>query len=164
VTGVPDSSLDLVVDFLNTVDVEVGSDALSDRASYQEFLRAHGLPVHGLPGDADLAAARGLRAALRAAVGGAVPVPPLTVPLAATLDPAGRPWLVASDPVGIVAAAAVQLAADGRWGRLKLCPADSCRWAFYDRSKNRSRHWCSMQECGNRAKSRAFRQRRAEQH
>jgi predicted RNA-binding Zn ribbon-like protein len=33
-------------------------------------------------------------------------------------------------------------------------------WAFYDRSKNRSGHWCSMRVCGNRAKARQFRERR----
>jgi predicted RNA-binding Zn ribbon-like protein len=54
----------------------------------------------------------------------------------------------------------VALTVDGRWDRLKICPADDCRWAFYDRSKNRFRHWCSMAECGVRAKSRAFRARK----
>ncbi len=48
----------------------------------------------------------------------------------------------------------------GEWGRLKVCASDECRWAFFDRSRNHSRAWCRMQECGNRAKVKAFRKRR----
>jgi predicted RNA-binding Zn ribbon-like protein len=36
--------------------------------------------------------------------------------------------------------------------RLKICP--NCEWLFLDRSKNRSRSWCDMTICGNRAKAR----------
>ena len=50
--------------------------------------------------------------------------------------------------------------ADGSWERLKACPREDCEWAFYDRSKNRSGRWCRMEECGNLAKARAFRERR----
>jgi predicted RNA-binding Zn ribbon-like protein len=45
------------------------------------------------------------------------------------------------------------------WPRLKVCSADDCQWAFYDRSPTRSGCWCSMQICGSRAKSRAYRNR-----
>ena len=47
--------------------------------------------------------------------------------------------------------------ADGTWRRMKACPA--CGWAFYDRSRNRSRTWCAMAICGNRAKARSYRER-----
>ena len=47
----------------------------------------------------------------------------------------------------------------GTWQRLKVCSADDCQWAFYDRSPTRSGCWCSMQNCGSRAKSRAYRSR-----
>jgi predicted RNA-binding Zn ribbon-like protein len=47
----------------------------------------------------------------------------------------------------------------GSWARLKACRSEDCRWAFYDVSKNRSRAWCSMAVCGNRAKARSFRER-----
>ena len=50
--------------------------------------------------------------------------------------------------------------AEGTWERLKACPEDKCEWAFYDWSKNRSATWCDMSTCGNRAKARAYRQRR----
>ena len=78
---------------------------------------------------------------------------------------AGRPALVpVQDGVrgGLawLAAAIVASAADGSWERLKICADDTCQWAFLDSSKNRSKHWCSMQECGNRSKTRAYRARR----
>jgi predicted RNA-binding Zn ribbon-like protein len=47
----------------------------------------------------------------------------------------------------------------GTWDRLKACAADDCQWAFYDTSRNHSRTWCSMEVCGNRAKTRAYRAR-----
>jgi predicted RNA-binding Zn ribbon-like protein len=42
--------------------------------------------------------------------------------------------------------------------RIKLCPGTpgaslACAWLFYDESKNRSRHWCSMADCGSRTKA-----------
>jgi len=48
---------------------------------------------------------------------------------------------------------------DGVWERMKACRADDCRWAFLDTSKNKSRAWCSMDSCGNRAKAHTYRQR-----
>jgi predicted RNA-binding Zn ribbon-like protein len=47
----------------------------------------------------------------------------------------------------------------GTWDRLKACAAEDCQWAFYDTTRNRSRTWCSMEVCGNRAKTRAYRAR-----
>jgi predicted RNA-binding Zn ribbon-like protein len=47
------------------------------------------------------------------------------------------------------------------WSKLKLCGSDTCRWAFYDRSKNHTSRWCTMATCGNRAKARRFRQKHA---
>lgn len=47
----------------------------------------------------------------------------------------------------------------GTWIRLKLCREASCRWAFYDESKNGSGTWCSMRVCGNRNKARRRRER-----
>ncbi len=53
--------------------------------------------------------------------------------------------------------AAALLASDDDRERLKLC--DSCGTLFYDRSRNRSRRWCDMGSCGNRAKVRNYRKR-----
>jgi predicted RNA-binding Zn ribbon-like protein len=55
-------------------------------------------------------------------------------------------------------------AAEGSWERLKACPREDCEWAFFDQSKNRSGRWCSMEQCGNLAKARAFRERRRASH
>ena len=48
----------------------------------------------------------------------------------------------------------------GAWPRLKACRETTCRWAFYDASKNRSSIWCSMAVCGSRAKARTYRRRK----
>ena len=40
--------------------------------------------------------------------------------------------------------------------RVRECAADTCGWLFLDRSKNRTRRWCDMKVCGNRAKAREF--------
>ncbi len=59
--------------------------------------------------------------------------------------------------VGRILAVVAQAVRDGSWTRLKACR--NCRWAFYDESRNRSAAWCSMQLCGNRLKTRAYRRR-----
>lgn len=146
---------DLVLAFLNTVDVEEHTDVLDDERLWRAWLAERRLTA----GDAG-----GVRAA-RTALRGAVGDPDATVtPNAADstvtvrLGPDG-PELTSTDVVGAVLAAAVRLAERGDWGRVKICPADDCRWAFYDRSRNRSRSWCSMQVCGNREKARTWRER-----
>jgi predicted RNA-binding Zn ribbon-like protein len=49
--------------------------------------------------------------------------------------------------------------------RIGICEGDGCGWLFYDQSRNRSRKWCDMGDCGNRAKARRFYQRkRANNH
>jgi predicted RNA-binding Zn ribbon-like protein len=40
-------------------------------------------------------------------------------------------------------------------GRVRMCEAtDGCGWLFYDETRNGRRRWCSMKDCGNRAKAR----------
>jgi predicted RNA-binding Zn ribbon-like protein len=48
----------------------------------------------------------------------------------------------------------------GTWPRLNA--GAKCDWAFDDRSKNRSAHWCAMANCGSRTKNRTYRRRHAE--
>ncbi len=57
---------------------------------------------------------------------------------------------------------AARLLTGGELARVRLCDADDCGWLFVDASRNRSRRWCDMSECGNRAKARRFRQRHKE--
>jgi predicted RNA-binding Zn ribbon-like protein len=47
----------------------------------------------------------------------------------------------------------------GDLNRLKRCPAHDCLWLFHDSSKNLSRRWCAMGECGSRSKMRRHRSR-----
>ena len=76
------------------------------------------------------------------------------------VDERGRISLVAEgDALDAVVAVALGAMLDGTWGRLKACR--NCRWSFYDYSPNRSATWCSMQLCGNRTKTRAYRRRRS---
>ncbi|TMK82105.1 MAG: hypothetical protein E6G46_06610 [Actinobacteria bacterium] len=64
--------------------------------------------------------------------------------------------------IGTILAVAFAAMAEGSWSRLKVCPEETCRVAFFDHSKNRSRRWCSMEVCGNRTKVRSYRQRQLE--
>ena len=59
--------------------------------------------------------------------------------------------------LGSIFAAVATAQRDGRWERLKVCPAGDCQCTFYDTSKNRSGRWCSMRVCGNRMKVQRFR-------
>ena len=47
----------------------------------------------------------------------------------------------------------------GDLSRLRECGGEECGWLFEDTSKNRSRQWCHMQDCGNLEKVRRFRAR-----
>jgi predicted RNA-binding Zn ribbon-like protein len=95
---------------------------------------------------------------------------------AATLDAAARQvelavrfgpdGIVALEPAvpgaqasGQILGAVASLVGTDAWSRLKACRWEGCRWAFFDEARNRSRAWCSMAACGNRAKARAYRRR-----
>jgi len=71
------------------------------------------------------------------------------------LEPVGSVDGLIAQLIGVVMRAQM----DGTWSRLKVCAADTCRWAFYDGSKNRRGHWCSMEVCGSRHKARLYRAR-----
>ena len=79
---------------------------------------------------------------------------------AAGLVPA---WGGASDDLARVlwpvARAAFDLLTSGAAGRLRECAGRDCHWLFLDRSKNGSRRWCAMSNCGNLAKARRHRAR-----
>ena len=63
--------------------------------------------------------------------------------------------------LGRIVAVVYEAIANGTWERLKACEPDSCRWAFYDHSKNQSGRWCHSAICGNRERSRrAYHRRR----
>lgn len=59
-----------------------------------------------------------------------------------------------------VALSAAELLTSDERTRVKECASDHCNWLFVDQSRNRSRRWCDMKDCGNRAKARRFQARR----
>lgn len=86
-------------------------------------------------------------------------------------DAAGQPFEYGfgADPSALdrplwpIARSAADLLAEGELARVKQCTSDDCAWLFVDLSKNKSRRWCDMKDCGNRAKARRHyhRQKRA---
>jgi len=134
--------------------------ALELREALRGVLRSHVAPLSAAdaPGASAPRDRAGPLAGLRRISAG------LPTRLEVTAD--GRIELAAGGS-GIAAALAriLLIAADaatlGIWSRLKVCSADDCQWAFYDRSPTRNGCWCSMRICGSRAKSRAYRRRTA---
>ncbi len=169
--------LALVQQFVNTLDVELGEDELTDLAALERWLDGRAL----LDGDGlhegDLERARRFREALRtlldehaaedartaaaAELDAAAPGALLRVSFAAGGEPALGPANGGLDGALARLLAIIDTAScDGTWERLKVCAEETCRWAFYDHSRNRSGSWCSMAVCGNRAKARSYRERR----
>jgi predicted RNA-binding Zn ribbon-like protein len=104
------------------------------------------------------------------------PVPPPVGPaidrsvtrVTGPVPPAGGPatLVVGTDPATMIgdrlADAIVDLLRHVDVDRLRVCPLDEggCGWLFVDRSRNNSRRWCSMDDCGTHAKSRRLTARR----
>lgn len=65
-------------------------------------------------------------------------------------------------PVWEVARSAVEILTSEDARRLGVCryETDGCGWVFFDATKNRSRRWCGMADCGTRAKARRLTERR----
>ncbi|QIZ34965.1 CGNR zinc finger domain-containing protein [Saccharopolyspora sp. ASAGF58] len=151
-----DHDIALVLAFLNTCDAEKGTETLDDPGQWRQWCIDQDLGK--APG---VDAAREIRDAMRTTV--SCGVRPHAVfetawPVQVRLHN-GIPTLTGGDAIGSVLVAAARLVHTGRWDRIKICPADDCLWAFYDRSRNRSRTWCSMRVCGNREKARSWRER-----
>jgi predicted RNA-binding Zn ribbon-like protein len=85
-------------------------------------------------------------------------------------DKEGVGWSLPSDsddlarPLWDIARSAADLLTSGDHDRIKECASASCEWVFLDRSRNRSRRWCDMSDCGNRAKARRFQARKHAAH
>jgi predicted RNA-binding Zn ribbon-like protein len=165
--------LDLLRRFVNTVELPDGPDALATPEGASEWCASEGLPPVANPEDADRLRAfrEALRDALFAnngefdatkawkelepfargtsvaiAIEGNVPV----------LRPLGSG---SSATIAALLAIVYDAISEGTWSRLRACRKSSCRFAYYDRSKNASRAWCSMTTCGNREKAQRRRQR-----
>jgi predicted RNA-binding Zn ribbon-like protein len=171
--------LETVRAFVNTLDIDHVVELLSTPAELVAWLAEHDLlggAESARATAADLRRATQLREALRAHLlshhGQELPAGAV-----ATLDAASRrarltvrftgPDETGLEPeaggvdgaLGRLLAIIARAIEEGTWQRLKACPADTCQWAFYDASRNRSAVWCDMRVCGNRAKVRGFRER-----
>lgn len=172
-------ALEVVREFVNTADLEEGTDELHSPDALADWLVKHDLAASGLSATRnDLKRAVELREALRATLLSHNGVQSNEVRAAEIVDsavrradvrlrfePSGEPILRpqargVDGALGTLLAIVHAAVADGTWERLKACRDHTCEWAFYDNTKNRSGAWCSMAVCGNRAKARAYRQRR----
>lgn len=72
----------------------------------------------------------------------------------------GWSWAEEADrldrPLWPIVRQAAELLVSDDLAKVHECAADDCRWLFLDTSKNKSRRWCDMKSCGNRAKVRGF--------
>lgn len=176
----PPNGLALVIDFVNTAELDESTEELTSVEALRDWFQARGL-LDSDPGGAGLteedrqtaiAVREALRALMRANNGEAVDPGAAAVledaacrgELGLHFTPTGevcfRPGRGGID--GALAQLLVPVAdavRDGTWSRVKGCRADDCQWAFYDRSRNRSGVWCDMAACGNRTKVRAYRAR-----
>jgi predicted RNA-binding Zn ribbon-like protein len=167
---------DLVIDFVNTARFDPEREDLTTPAVLAAWLSVHGLDAGARVGKADLEETRAVREALRELLLAHndvdADVPRATAVLDAAAQRAGLAIRFAdgaarAEPsatgvrgaLGRILAEVSAGMADGTWERMKACRADDCKYAFLDTAKNRSRAWCSMQSCGNRAKVAAYRER-----
>ena len=164
--------LALLQAFVNSVDLELDTDDLSNSKAATAWLNAHGVGARRLS-EVDRRRLVAVREGLRELLASH---PPPTAVAASRLErllgkarfrlavsASGGALVAEGDDVdaffGELAAIMVEAGIDGRWQRLKVCRNDLCRWAYYDHSKNGRGSWCTMRTCGSRAKARAYRAR-----
>ena len=162
---------DLLIAVANTAHGE--HDELADAASVRAWWRGLNAPVAGQDsGSESVATLRALRGLIRGlALRNNGIAPDLSGTsgldgLALRLDLRGEPSLradvpgdLATDIGAATVAALLRATARPGWSRVKACRGDDCRWVFIDGSRNTSRRWCAMANCGNRAKMATFRDR-----
>jgi predicted RNA-binding Zn ribbon-like protein len=162
----------LVRDFVNTFEPQIDEESLTTPDQLRDWFAERQLvPSDAKMRPADLATAVTIREGLRSVLLGHAghPTDPTAlerlnralaaVPVRLALTDTG-PRLVATGGavldqalVGLLDAIR-QCAEDRTWARLKVCDRDTCRWAYYDASRNQVRRWCSMADCGNYVKMR----------
>ena len=169
--------IDLLVDFVNTRDVEEDTDSIDDPDQLGAWIGGRtGEHLPELQAD-DVRRLQGLRESIRALMhannGGEVgeaDLEPLREAAERSrfrlaFDPSGGLDLTPAraDLSGFESSlllALEHLQCHEVWPRLKACTDDGCQWAFYDTTRNRSRTWCSMDVGGNRQKTKRYRKRK----
>jgi predicted RNA-binding Zn ribbon-like protein len=169
--------LRIVQDFINTIDIDLGTDVFESRAGLENWLADWNLAgSKSKVSETQRRQALDLREGLRALLvfhgegkSSAAALRDLAgvlkqFTLHCRLQPEGGFELI-SKATGWPRAAArlltlvTQAIGNGSWKRLKACRRDDCRWVFFDASKNRSGKWCAMAGCGDLMKARAYRKR-----
>ncbi|QIQ02202.1 CGNR zinc finger domain-containing protein [Streptomyces liangshanensis] len=169
----------LLLGFVNTAPLGDDQDRMTGPEELSAWLAAGGRTgLDAVVTGADVAAARELRDAFtmifRAHSGcedGEAALPAaedylqriaVRYPLTPRLTADGCHLVPAQDGVlggfGALFAAAVDLAARGAWGRLKMCKNPTCYTGFFDKTRNSSGLYCST-SCSSRAAARAYRSR-----
>jgi predicted RNA-binding Zn ribbon-like protein len=166
----PAGPLKVVLEFLNTVDLRtygatralLDRDQLTDPTSTRRWLQTSGLAVRRTP-DADAVRnLRELRDKLRDALAGTRPFsfhPSVRLQFEAGTPPLIEPHDASDSPIEAMEATLVRASLLPGWSRVRICGAPDCQRAFYDSSRNGRSRWCSMRTCGNRMKTRSYRQR-----
>lgn len=162
----------LVRDFVNTVEWQVDADIWSSPAALADWLAAKTTARRVELDVDDLALARRVREGLRSILllhAGHEPLPtavddlndalsriPMKMSFGEDVDAAlsSAGGAAVAPALADIVAAVARSNADSTWSRLKACSRDSCRWAYWDASRNRSGRWCSMEGCGNFVKMR----------
>ena len=169
----PSAPAELVIAFANSVDHEEGTDDLTTPVELTRWLVQHGLLERRTASTPqDLTLARSLRDALQKALvanhdesGEYRDLDAVAANLPLTVS--GSDGRIGLRPVrdGVpgalsrVLVAVNDAVADGTWSRLKICSSDTCAWAYFDATKNRSRTYCEW-GCGNKIKTRNYRARK----
>ena len=166
-------ALERLIEFVNTNEPQVAHDLLRDPEQTRSWLIAEGFEVGELGHDdwaATIAFREGVRAAAAAnngygvdtdavaALGQAIHRLGFTVRAGADANLAVASTTPAGRALAPLVGALMTAQADGSWTRVKACARDSCRWLFYDTTRNHSRTWCTSTTCGSREKAkRAYR-------
>jgi predicted RNA-binding Zn ribbon-like protein len=176
----------LALDFINTIanraNPEKRRELLVSLGDLQSWFATVGLPAQGLR-EADVAKARAIRERLH---GVFLPATQRRAVDQAALEALGRDlhaacrerrllakhkhvvWGWAPDAGALhkalfpVLADATALLVSEELAKVRECQGPGCGWLFVDRSRSRPRRWCSMSDCGNKAKARRHQRRHAE--
>jgi predicted RNA-binding Zn ribbon-like protein len=171
-TAVPRDAVLLVRDFVNTIEWQEDHDSWTNPGDLERWFAERADVVVRAQTEGDLLLARRLREGLRSILlrhAGHEPLPDADahlnqtlslIPLRLRVDADGQLGLgVASvrhplEPLGFILGGVDAARVEGTWQRLKVCARDSCRWAYWDATRNGSGRWCSMAGCGNYVKMR----------
>lgn len=163
---------ELVTRFTGTITERLGDtvERIATPQRFVEWLELNQLAVDGCSPE-EWSSALALREAIHEALGAVAtgsPVPEhatetindhsLGGRAGARLTPDGaREWVLGppprvADALAVIAHETIAIVTGEREGRLALCDSPTCREAFFDTSRSRTRRWCDMNICGNKQK------------